>query len=165
MTGFVYAIQADDAVKIGWASDPVRRLSELNVGSPNKHRLIGFVAATKSQERELHLLLSRWRIRGEWFRLVDAVEHFAKLLPVPSPEYAPRPRHPWPSTSFRPANETEVRLSSMGASNWAIIKWRRRGIPPKWELKLLEALGHAPRMRTNEPSHRRGRPPNTMAAE
>ena len=51
--GFVYAIESGDAVKIGYARDPVRRLSELNVGSPGSHRLLGFIEGTKDQEREL----------------------------------------------------------------------------------------------------------------
>lgn len=34
MTGFIYAIASGDAVKIGYAKDPHRRLSELNVGAP-----------------------------------------------------------------------------------------------------------------------------------
>lgn len=34
MTGFVYAIASGEAVKIGYAKDPLLRLSELNVGSP-----------------------------------------------------------------------------------------------------------------------------------
>jgi DNA-binding transcriptional regulator YiaG len=66
-TGYVYAIRSGEAVKIGWATDPARRLSELNVGSPVSHELLGVVPATKAQERELHLLLKPWRVRGEWF--------------------------------------------------------------------------------------------------
>lgn len=81
MTGYVYAVQAGDAVKIGWAADPVRRLSELNVGSPATHKLLGFVVATKDQECELHGLLSRWRLRGEWFSIAGAVVNFINMLP------------------------------------------------------------------------------------
>jgi Meiotically up-regulated gene 113 len=87
MTGYVYAIESGDAVKIGWAQNPVRRLSELNVGSPGQHRLLGFVGATKDQERQLHRLFAPYRIRGEWFRhegiVAIAVAEFTPYRPAP----------------------------------------------------------------------------------
>lgn len=84
--GFIYAIESGDAVKIGYAADPVRRLSELNVGSPGTHRLLGFITGTKAQESEAHILLRRWRVRGEWFRKEGAVLAFLALLPTPAPK-------------------------------------------------------------------------------
>ena len=88
MTGFVYAIESGDAVKIGWAKNPIRRLSELNVGSPGTHRLLGFVEASRAQEKELHSIFSRFRIRGEWFEKRGAVVAFISSLP----KYEPAPR-------------------------------------------------------------------------
>jgi hypothetical protein len=54
MSGFCYAIESGDAVKIGWARNPVRRLSELNVGSPGTHRLLGFIESTKAKHWRRH---------------------------------------------------------------------------------------------------------------
>jgi hypothetical protein len=163
MTGFVYAIQAGDAVKIGWAADPVRRLSELNVGSPGTHKLLGFIAATKDQERELHSLLSVWRIRGEWFSISKVIAHFIELLPrFKIAPHAVR-NHVPRCIKFEP--QIKALAVSLGATGSNISKWESRGIPAKWELKLLEALGRSPRLRTNEPSHRIGRPPSQEAAE
>ena len=82
MTGFVYAVKSGDAVKIGWARIPERRVAELNVGSASRHELIGYVAGTKEQEAECHRLLSPHRIRGEWFDgLATTVAAFVELLP------------------------------------------------------------------------------------
>jgi DNA-binding transcriptional regulator YdaS (Cro superfamily) len=78
--GYVYAIESGDAVKIGFAKDPVRRSHNIGVGSHVPYRLVGFVAATPEQEKEIHGLLSRWRIRGEWFRREGPVMHFLSLL-------------------------------------------------------------------------------------
>jgi hypothetical protein len=81
MTGFVYAIESGGAVKIGFAQDPLRRLAELNVGSPGRHRLLGFIEGTKSHERELHTLFRPAHVRGEWFRKNKAVRAFLSMLP------------------------------------------------------------------------------------
>lgn len=80
MTGFVYAIESGSAVKIGWAIDPERRLAELNVGSPARHKLLGFVRGTKEHECELHRLCVKERIRGEWFRNEGVVSLFIERL-------------------------------------------------------------------------------------
>lgn len=85
MTGFVYAIQSGDSVKIGWAKDPARRLSELNVGSPEKHILLGAARGTKSHEAEMHALCKDEHLRGEWFRKGRIVSLFIAHLPAFSP--------------------------------------------------------------------------------
>lgn len=58
--------------------------------------------------------------------------------------------------------EIKALAISLGASYANVAVWEARGIPSKWELKLLEALGHTPRIQTDKPSHRRGRPPNAV---
>lgn len=78
--GFIYAIQCGDAVKIGFARDPLRRLSELNVGYPGKHRMIGFSEGDRTDERRIHASFAAERIRGEWFRLTDRVTAFLGQL-------------------------------------------------------------------------------------
>ena len=37
------------------------------------------------------------------------------------------------------SKEIEVRARTLGALPAAIFKWRKRGVPPKWQLKLLAA--------------------------
>jgi hypothetical protein len=36
--------------------------------------------------------------------------------------------------------EIAALAKELGASTWAILKWRQRGIPARWQLRLLEAL-------------------------
>lgn len=86
MTGFVYAIESGDAVKIGFAKDPVRRLSELNVGAPGTHRLVGFARGSKRHEAEIHEICQAHRIRGEWFRKEGYVLLFLDRLPRHEPK-------------------------------------------------------------------------------
>lgn len=85
MRGYVYAIGNETgAVKIGFSLNPKSRLPFLRTGHPGKLTLLGFVPAFRSQEAEIHALLSRWRITGEWFRLEGAVRDFVKMLGMPS---------------------------------------------------------------------------------
>lgn len=84
MSGFVYAIECGDAVKIGYAIDPIRRLGQLNVGTAVEHQLIGCARGDQSHEKEIHILLMPWRIRGEWFAKAGLVLKFLSLLPKPA---------------------------------------------------------------------------------
>ena len=38
--------------------------------------------------------------------------------------------------------ELETRAAELGASSWTIAKWRARGIPPKWQIKLFGLKGN-----------------------
>lgn len=86
MNGFIYAIwDGASRVKIGWSSNPVRRLAKLGTDCPMPVRLLGVIAATREQESELHRLLSPWRANREWFHLRGPVAHFVGMLPCPRP--------------------------------------------------------------------------------
>lgn len=85
MSGFVYAIASDNAVKIGWSSNPTERLRGLRTASPGRLSLVGQIEATKARESELHRQFSPWRIVGEWFRMEADVAMFVNSLPPPPP--------------------------------------------------------------------------------
>lgn len=137
--GYIYAIESGDAVKIGWAGAPLRRLSELNVGSPGTHRLIGFINATRSQEAELHQLLAPARVRGEWFSKSRVVRHFLDMLPKFSPV---------PVLARGKDNSTDTVFAAFGTLNdfaqaagckysTASEMKRRRSIPVRWWPNLI----------------------------
>lgn len=87
MTGFVYAItDGRGRVKIGWSSDPFRRLAKISSDCPSAAALLGLVPATKKQEAEAHELLRPWRVNREWFAYEGAVVEFVKMLPRPRPK-------------------------------------------------------------------------------
>ena len=67
--GSVYFIKDGkaDKVKIGHSFDPLRRLSELQIGSANALRLIGVVAAPRIMERVCHQEFMEGRASGQWF--------------------------------------------------------------------------------------------------
>lgn len=91
MTGFVYAIEVTDRVKIGWSKNPFHRFNKLKTDSAGTTTLLGLVKATPQQEREVHKLLGRWRVHGEWFRHEGPVAAFVRMLPSPAPRIVPAP--------------------------------------------------------------------------
>ncbi len=69
MSFSTYVIQAVSGgpIKIGrTASDPKKRLRELQTGSPEPLRIVHVFDG--DHERELHDRLSAYRLHGEWFR-------------------------------------------------------------------------------------------------
>lgn len=155
--GYIYAVESGDSVKIGWAGAPLRRLSELNVGSPGTHRLIGFVSATRSQEAELHQLLAPARVRGEWFSRSIVVNHFLDLLPKFSPDPV--------LARVGKDNSTDTVFSAFGTLNdfaqaagckysTASEMKRRRSIPVRWWPSLIASdKGQAVRLSSESLAH------------
>lgn len=66
----VYFIQSEvsGAVKVGFTkSSPWKRLSEIQVSTPDQLVLLGTKPGDEQVERDLHEQLQRHHIRGEWF--------------------------------------------------------------------------------------------------
>lgn len=79
--GFIYAIEIAEWVKIGWSNDPIRRFAKLKTDVPLPARLIGAIAASIDEEKEVHHRLAAFRVSGEWFKHIDAVREFTSGLP------------------------------------------------------------------------------------
>lgn len=74
--GFVYFITDGAAIKIGVATNIEKRLSSLQIGNCRELSLkyaIPFKSreAAVCAEARLHGLYREWRLRGEWFNLLD----------------------------------------------------------------------------------------------
>lgn len=71
--GYVYLVMGkdNDIVKIGIASNLIKRLSSLNTGSPEELRIFDFIKCDNPRkiESELHQRYSNNRIKGEWFNI------------------------------------------------------------------------------------------------
>ena len=66
----IYFIQEekDGAIKIGYAKwRASARLRHLQIANPHKLYLLGVMEGEKSDEKKLHVLFKKYRIRGEWF--------------------------------------------------------------------------------------------------
>ena len=81
----VYMIQAgeDGPVKIGYADDPVKRLSELQVAHYRTLRIIRILEGTRETEATLHDRFLDLRMRGEWFSFSSAMLGNVGTIDVP----------------------------------------------------------------------------------
>jgi hypothetical protein len=70
----LYAIVTEGRfIKFGYAKNPARRLSELQVGSPFELILLATLALpdewfAQEVERYVHVAAAKYHVRGEWFR-------------------------------------------------------------------------------------------------
>lgn len=83
MIGFVYAIESDGLVKIGYSTNPKRRLNTIRVNRVSHCELLGYVEATRKQEAECHELLKSEHKRGEWFSKGPLVSLFISKMSIP----------------------------------------------------------------------------------
>ena len=76
---YIYAIsdEADKVVKIGFSSDPKRRLSQLKTSTVRPLELLLTFKGGCEVERAIHIELKQYRVAGEWFQ--DCPEVFAVL--------------------------------------------------------------------------------------
>lgn len=77
----IYFIRAVDCgrIKIGYTDSPTPdgRLSSMQTGCPSDLEVLAFGEGTEEREGELHRILDRSRIRGEWFK---PTEKLASLI-------------------------------------------------------------------------------------
>lgn len=67
-TGYVYFVQfGDGPVKIGWATNPAKRLASLATANAGEASLRALIPGPRSVEQGLHVRYRRWRLRGEFF--------------------------------------------------------------------------------------------------
>lgn len=60
-------------IKVGTARDPVKRLNDLQVGSPGELEIIALFEGDYHVESKYHEQLQAHRVRGEWFDIPDDV--------------------------------------------------------------------------------------------
>jgi hypothetical protein len=79
--GYVYFVESDMRIKIGWTKDVRARLRELQCGNPNPIELRDAIADDDAQmlERLLHGFFSHCKHNGEWHTInTDELEKVAK---------------------------------------------------------------------------------------
>jgi hypothetical protein len=81
----VYFIENTETgrIKVGFTTSSVNaRMTQLQTGSDSKLRLLGVITSDKKRgttEKQLHLLLTEWHYRGEWFTK-DALPQVIKII-------------------------------------------------------------------------------------
>lgn len=69
----IYFVRSGDAVKIGYAERPDKRIPSLKTANPNELVVLGVMEGGVGDEKELHRRFSRRRLRGEWFELSNEI--------------------------------------------------------------------------------------------
>lgn len=78
--GYVYFVEADGYLKVGFARNVRERIKGLQTGSPHEINLLDAIADESAQwlEKVLHYFLEEHRHHGEWFKLTgDELEAVA----------------------------------------------------------------------------------------
>src|SRR5579863_2208648 len=65
----VYFLYCAGFMKIGITSRILRRMSELQIGSPWKSQIVLLIPGGKKTEEFLHFAFREERVSGEWFRM------------------------------------------------------------------------------------------------
>lgn len=143
MTGFVYAIAAGESVKIGWSADPQRRFNKIAADNGCECTLLGYIPASRSDERAIHASLAAHRLRGEWFRRSPETEAFIATLPLRTViknrcklDRLP----PSPFLAYLKAHEMSVEefAKLVGVQKSAVSKWMRGRGPSIESAKIIE---------------------------
>lgn len=66
-SAFVYFVQVDENVKIGFSSSPFGRAADIGRNGAVPPTMILVVRGTRKDEARLHQMFSEQRLQGEWF--------------------------------------------------------------------------------------------------
>lgn len=137
MSGFIYAIECAGRIKVGFSTDPSKRLLQIATDSPFPPTLLGFWDGTMEEERLAHLQLQAHRVHGEWFVASDEVkafvdEHVKYQAEIVSPDVM------IDMCGHRvPRRAKTLIASKAGITSQAVCLWRK---VPARHVRLVEAI-------------------------
>jgi hypothetical protein len=164
----VYVIRATGTTlyKVGTATDPARRLADLQTASPLPLELVCTIDGDRATETRIHRALSDRRTRGEWFDLpsqptADDVISLSEVQPGPDLTA------PVPLEECDPVGAVEI-AERLGVQRATVDMWRQRpstafpparwtiGARPAWNWPEIEAWArHSGRLPTASTNRRR----------
>ncbi len=99
-SGFVYLIQrgAGGAVKIGYSAHPMRRIAQLQTGTPEKLRVLATLPGDMDLERTLHKRFAAYVLEGEWYEPAQAIFDYAARAVAAQAMAREKPRREMPRT-------------------------------------------------------------------
>jgi hypothetical protein len=71
--GYVYLITDGTAYKIGYSTNPAKRVAELQTGNPRVLRLVAKMRGTEADEKALHSKFHYANLVQEWFRPLSCI--------------------------------------------------------------------------------------------
>lgn len=76
MSGFIYAVECGDRIKIGWSTKPEFRFNKIASDAPFPCTLLGCWPGTRADEFDVHSKFRELRQHGEWFKATTALLAF-----------------------------------------------------------------------------------------
>lgn len=129
---YVYAIQgaALAPVKIGTSRNPLKRLQQLQTGTPDDLNLLHVIPGDQQTERELHVWFAEWQHRDEWFcgdnidlmlEMLDALAHHQIRDEAANPSGWPR------LGTFLPVIASLRSTAQVAAARAEMVEWLNNG--------------------------------------
>lgn len=80
--GYIYFVHSPESarVKIGYTTDPDKRIYGLQTASPSALEALAIITGTVVDERELHRRFAHLRVHREWFRDCDELREYIATL-------------------------------------------------------------------------------------
>ena len=128
---YIYFIQAQDngPIKIGvTGDDPRKRMVKIQTDCPWPVRLLGAIEGTASQEKQIHLVLGRFKTQGEWFEphpVVMAAVNLALECGAPVTSDVPPP--------MKPIEHIRKRLFHVSQATFGEIAGTTQASVSRWE--------------------------------
>jgi hypothetical protein len=80
----LYFIKAGDAIKVGIASDIIKRIDGMQTGSSHKIKLLHSIELpsdkARQTEKEIHVFFQKTNLHGEWFRFTQFMFEYIENL-------------------------------------------------------------------------------------
>lgn len=76
MSGFIYAIECGQRIKIGFSEKPELRFNKIASDAPFPCQMLGYWPGDKSDELDVHAKFNATRVHGEWFAATEALLGF-----------------------------------------------------------------------------------------
>lgn len=81
----VYFILCGDYIKVGFSTNPHKRLASMQTGSPFELVLLADIPGSKDDEQEIHRMFPDLHFRGEWFRDDPRIRAFIEATKIKRP--------------------------------------------------------------------------------
>ena len=72
----IYFIKADNRIKIGYANNPIKRISNIQTSCPFILDVLFIIDGHYTKEQELHKMFITNRLNGEWFEYSDSIKNY-----------------------------------------------------------------------------------------
>ena len=155
----IYFIRSGQYVKIGRANSPLARLRQVQTGNPLQGELLAVLPGGRNSEARLHSAFAEYRVRGEWFQLVPAIEEFITDACRDYPECQLTPQGDETKTPKTVGGEGRRHAENLTPQDWLDILWEGAARAQSKGLNVqFVDLGNGVGIRIHDVTVRDGRP-------